>query len=154
MSAATIDITPDKTAKKIAVFLPLGVRGSFLKLVELLESSNIEVEALLNQIVDLGESIIQSGLDATIDGIEIAVEQLYEWGVMSKLGQINSFAQDGAEMGIQVVLNALKSLTPADVAKILGIALVLWLAPNVLVVGAPEFAGMVAEIAGKIWNMP
>lgn len=153
MTTQTIDITPDRAADTIATFLPPGVRAAFLKLVGTLEGADVQVDVVLRQILDLGESILAAGLDATVDGLEAVIEQLYELGLMDRLGQLNSFARDGAEIGIHVTVNALKALTPADVAKILGVALILWLAPNVLVLNGAEFLPMAAELASKMWNL-
>jgi hypothetical protein len=153
MSAATIDITPKSPIEEIAIFLPPAARSALGKAAELLEGQDVPVDAVVTALMGVGDATIGRGLDATIGGLEELASYLYTSGIMDRLGQINSFLRDGAEIGIQVSLNALKALTPGDVAKIVGVALIAWLAPQILLVSGPEFVDVAFEILGKLWNM-
>ena len=153
MSAATIDITPNSPIEDLAIFLPPAARSALGKAATLLEGQDVPVDAVVSALMGVGDAVIGRGLDSTIGGLEGLASFLYTSGIMDRLGQINSFLRDGAEIGIQISLNALKSLTPGDVAKIVGIALIAWLTPQLLLVSGPEFVDVAFEILGKLWNM-
>ena len=153
MSAATIDITPNSPIEDLAIFLPPAARSALGKAATLLEGQDVPVDAVVSALMGVGDAVISRGLDSTIGGLEELAALLYTSGIMDKLGQINSFLRDGAEIGIQISLNALKALTPGDVAKLVGIALIAWLAPQLLIVSGPEFIDVAFELLGKLWNM-
>ncbi len=153
MSAATIDIAPNSPIEDLAIFLPPAARSALGKAATLLEGQDVPVDAVVSALMGVGDAVIGRGLDSTIGGLEDLASLLYTSGIMDKLGQINSFLRDGAEIGIQISLNALKALTPGDVAKLVGIALIAWLAPQLLIVSGPEFIDVAFELLGKLWNM-
>lgn len=138
----------------ISTFLPIGAKQAFIKTSTTLQSGNVPVEQMIQQSLAFGDALVEQGLDKVVELYEILVEQLYELGIMEKIGDINSFARDGLEIGIQLSLNTLKALEPADVAKIVAIGLLAWLAPNALLLNAPDFLSMGMEIATKIWHLP
>lgn len=151
----TIDIHPqDRALDELGMFLPPSARAALGKLFDMLESANLQVDDFLRALLGVGESVIEQGLDWTIDGGEALVAKLYEVGVMDTLGNINPFLRDGAEIGLQLGMNTLKALTPADVAKILGVVIVAVAAPNLLLVNGPEFIEVVVELFTKLWHLP
>lgn len=153
MSAATIDIAPKSPIEELAIFLPPAAREALGKAASLLERQDVPVDAVVSALMGVGEATIGRGLDSTVSGLEEMASLLYTSGLMDRIGQINSFLRDGAEIGLQITLNALKMLTPGDVAKIVGIALIAWLTPQLLIVSGPEFVDVAFEILGKLWNM-
>lgn len=156
-AAATAQPIEDRHAEhieQIAALLPVGARQTLLKVVDLLHQSNIQVDDLVASLMGLGESLIERGLDASIETIERLVELLYENGVMYRLGCINPFLRDGAEMGIQVGLNTLKAMTPGDVAKLTAVILVIAVAPNLLLVNGAAYLAIAAELLEKLWHLP
>lgn len=138
----------------IGVFLPPAARLTLGKAVEMLESRQIHAEAFLRSMLAIGESVIEQGLDATIDGLELLVEKIYQRGIMEKLGEVNPFLRDGAEIGIQVSLNTLKAMTAADVAKLIGLIVIAVALPNLLLVNGAEFINIALTLATKLWNLP
>ena len=151
----TIDINPrERAIDEIGTFLPPSARAALGKLFDMLESANVQVDDFLRTLLGIGESVIEQGLDWTIDGGEALVSKLYEIGVMDTLGNINPFLRDGAEIGLQLGMNTLKALTAADVAKILGVVVVAFAAPNLLLLNGPEFLEIVVELLTKLWHLP
>ncbi len=138
----------------IGVFLPPPARDLLGKAVEMLESRDLQVDDFLRAMLGVGESVIEQGLDSTVEGIEVLVEKVYAAGVMEKLGDINSFLRDGVEIGIQVSLNTLKAMTAADVAKIVGLIVIAVAVPNLLVLNGPDFISMVLDLGMKLWHLP
>ena len=140
--------------ESIALFLPVGAKQAFVKTSELLQQNNVPVEQGLAQALSFGSALIEQGLGATITFLEAVIEQLYDYGVMEKIGNINSFARDGAEIVMQLGLNTLKAMEPEDVASIAGIVALAWLSPNLLVLNSPDVLGVLSELALKWWHMP
>jgi hypothetical protein len=140
--------------ESIGVFLPPAARVLLEQAAGLLSKADVDVEAFLATVLGIGEAIIERGLEATTDGAEAAVERLYAAGVIERLGRINSFVRDGAEIGIQLFLNTLKALTAADVAKFVALALIVWMAPNLLWSNGGEYLKVLSELALKVWNLP
>lgn len=156
-AAATAQPIEDRHAEhieQIAALLPVGARQTLLKIVDLLQQSNIQVDEVVGSLLHLGESLIERGLDASIETIERLVELLYEAGIMYRLGTLNPFLRDGAEMGIQVGLNALKAMTPTDVAKLTALILVIAIAPNLLILNGAAYLAIAAELLEKLWHLP
>ena len=145
---------PASPLDELLVFLPPGARQALQGAIKLLEGAHVDIEALTTQLFVVAESVLDSALRGTTDALERAIEQLYERGVMERLGDLNSFARDGAEIGVQLGLNTLKAMTPGDLAKLLGLGLVAWLAPQLLVLNAPAFAQIIMELLTKLWNLP
>lgn len=139
---------------QLSMFLPTPAAAALKSAIKMLERTDLDLEAFFTQLFTVAEAVIQRGLDSTTDGVERAIEALYDHGVMERIGHINPFLRDGAEIGIQLGVNTLKSLTPADVAKIIGLILVIWLAPNVLMLNAASFFELGTELATKLWNLP
>ncbi len=155
MTAATLDAnTPPRSLDDIAVFLPHVAREALQQAVKLLSQADLDLNVYIGKLLTVGESLIERGLDTTIDASEALIERLYQAGVMERLGNLNAFLRDGAEIGIQVSLNTLKALEPSDVAIILGIVLVAWLAPNLLLSNSAEFLAMGSTLLTKLWNLP
>lgn len=138
----------------VSLFLPIGAKQAFIKTSTVLQSGNVPIEQMIQQSLSFGESLVEYGLDKIVEVSEALIEQLYTQGVMEKIGDINAFARDGLEIGIQLSLNTLKALEPADVAKIVAIGLLAWLAPNALLLNAPDFLAMAMDVATKIWHLP
>ncbi|MEM1346947.1 MAG: hypothetical protein AAGI01_00220 [Myxococcota bacterium] len=156
MSAAprTIDITPDRPVDELLVFLPPATRRLVLRVVDMLEGANVHVDEIVAGLLEVGESILGSGLDATVDGLEALVERIYEAGWMEALGSVHPFLRDGAEIGIQLGLNTLKAMTPGDLAKIIGLAVIAAVVPNLLVANGPEFLELAVALVTKLWHLP
>lgn len=146
MAASVID--------DIGIFLPPSARKILSKAVEMLESNDLKVDEFLRMMLSIGENVVEQGLTSTVDGLEALVEKIYKAGIMEKLGDINPFLRDGAEIGIQVSLNTLKAMTPADVAKLVGLIVVAFAVPNLLVLNGPEFLTMAVDLGSKLWNLP
>ena len=146
MAASVID--------DIGIFLPPSARKILSKAVEMLESNDLKVEEFLRMMLSLGENVVEQGLLSTVDGLEALVEKVYQAGIMEKLGDLNPFLRDGAEIGIQVALNTLKAMTPADVAKLVGLIIVAVAVPNLLVLNGPEFLTIAVDLGAKLWNLP
>ena len=138
----------------IGVFLPPPARDLLGKAVEMLESNDLHIDEFLRMMLGVGESVIEQGLDATVGSLELLVEKIYAGGVMEKLGDVNPFIRDGAEIGIQISLNTLKAMTAGDVAKIVGLIVVAVALPNLLLLNGPEFLSMAVELGSKLWNLP
>ena len=156
MSAAprTIDITPDRPVDELLVFLPPATRRLVLRVVDMLEGANVHVDEIVAGLLEVGESILGSGLDATVDGLEALVERIYEAGWMEALGSVHPFLRDGAEIGIQLGLNTLKAMPPGDLAKIIGLAVIAAVVPNLLVANGPEFLELAVALVTKLWHLP
>ena len=146
MAASVID--------DIGIFLPPSARKILSKAVEMLESNDLKVDEFLRMMLSIGENVVEQGLTSTVDGLEALVEKIYKAGIMEKLGDISPFLRDGAEIGIQVSLNTLKAMTPADVAKLVGLIVVAFAVPNLLVLNGPEFLTMAVDLGSKLWNLP
>lgn len=142
------------TIDQISMFLPATVRATFNAAAKMLDKADVDLEAFFGQLLTTAEALIQGGLDMTTDGAERALESIYDAGIMERLGRINPFLRDGLEIGVQLGLNTLKAMTPADVAKIIGVLLVAWLAPNVFVLNAAAFSELGIELLTKLWNLP
>lgn len=140
--------------ESIALFLPVGAKQAFVKTSELLQDNNVPIEQGLSQALSFGGLLIEQGLDTVITVLEMLVEQLYDRGVMERIGDINSFARDGVEIVMQLGLNTLKAMEPQDVASIVGLALLAWLSPNLLLLNSPDVVALVSELALKWWHMP
>lgn len=138
----------------IGVFLPPPARDLLGKAVEMLESNDLHIDEFLRMMLGVGESVIEQGLDATVGSLELLVEKIYAGGVMEKLGDVNPFIRDGAEIGIQISLNTLKAMTAGDVAKIVGLVVIAVALPNLLLLNGPEFLSMAVELGSKLWNLP
>lgn len=138
----------------IGVFLPPSARDLLGKAVEMLESNDLHIDEFLRMMLGVGESVIEQGLDATVGSLELLVEKIYAGGVMEKLGDVNPFIRDGAEIGIQISLNTLKAMTAGDVAKIVGLIVIAVTLPNLLVLNGPEFLSMAMDLGSKLWNLP
>lgn len=150
----TINITPDRMLDDILLFFPPGIKAAVLKIVSILEHADVRVDGYVDAVAELGSNIITSGLDSTIDGLERMIESIYERGWMDSVGNVNAFARDGLEIGIELTLNLLKALTPGDVAKVIGLVLVLWLAPNLLWLNGAAFLEIVTELGTRLWMLP
>ena len=135
-------------------FLPLPAKLAISKASDLLQGSQVPVDDVLAHLLRAGEAVIQTGLTQTIDTLEMLVAKLYDTGLIAQMGSLNSFLRDGFEIGLQLVLNTLKALTPADVAKILGIALIALTAPNLILLNGHDYLAMVTSLALKLWNLP
>lgn len=142
------------TIDQISMFLPASVRATFNAAAKMLDKADVDLEAFFGQLLTTAEAIIQGGLDMTTDGAERALESVYDAGIMERIGRINPFLRDGLEIGVQLGLNTLKAMTPADVAKIIGVLLVAWLAPNIFVLNAAAFSELGIELLTKLWNLP
>jgi hypothetical protein len=134
--------------------LPPTAKALLEKAAQLLSKVDVDVDAFVATVLGIGESLLERGLDWTTEGAEIAVERLYAAKVLDRLGKVNSFLRDGAEIGIQLFLNTLKALEPEDVAKFAAIALIVWMAPNLLLVNGGEFLQILSTLALKVWNLP
>ena len=155
MTAATLDETRhQRSIDDIAIFLPHVAREALQQAVKLLGQADLDLNAYISKLLTVGEALIERGLDTTIDASEALIERLYQAGVMERLGNLNAFLRDGAEIGIQVSLNTLKALEPSDVAILLGIVLVAWLAPNLLLLNSSEFLAIGSTLLAKLWNLP
>jgi hypothetical protein len=143
-----------RAVESIGIFLPLTAKALLEQAARLLSKADVDVDAFVATVLGIGESLLGRGLEWTTEGAEIAVERLYEAGVLKRLGLINSFLRDGAEIGIQLFLNTLKALEPADVAKFVAIALIAWMAPNLLLLNGGEFLQILGGLALKVWNLP
>ena len=154
-TADTIDMnTQARAVDEVGIFLPPAARKTLGKAVDMLEGAEVQVDDFIRAMLSIGESVIGQGLDWTVYNLEALINKLYDLGVMEFLGDINSFARDGAEIGIQLGLNALKAMTPADVAKIIGLAVIAFAAPNLLLLNGPEFLEIAVELLTKLWNLP
>jgi hypothetical protein len=138
----------------VSIFLPPAALKILESAASLLARADIDVNAFIATVLGLGEEIIERGLELSTENAERLVEKIYEAGVITRLGKINSFLRDGAEIGIQLGLNTLKALEPADVAKLLAIALIAWMAPNILLVNGPELFSVLSTLVLKVWNLP
>lgn len=138
----------------VGMFLPPPAQKILKKAFDMLESKDLKVDEFLRMMLSIGEGVIEQGLDFTVDGLESLVGKVYKAGIMEKLGDINPFIRDGAEIGIQIGLNTLKAMTASDVAKVIGLIVVAVALPNLFVTNGAEFMGLVAELAMKLWNLP
>ena len=138
----------------IGVFLPPPARALLHSTAELLESRNVHVDELLARALALGEAMVERGLDAVIEAIEALLERVYKAGAMERIGDLNPFLRDGAEIGVQIALNTLKAMTAADVAKIAGLIVIAVTMPNLLVLNGPEFLSMITALGAKLWHLP
>lgn len=140
--------------ESIALFLPIGAKQAFIKTSALLQDQNIPIEQSLARALAFGATLIEQGLDTVITVLEMFIEQLYDQGLMERIGDINSFARDGVEIVMQLGLNTLKAMEPEDVASIAGLAMLAWLSPNLLLLNSPDVIALVTELGLKWWNMP
>ena len=145
---------PPRPLDAFAPFLPPPAKLAIFKAADLLEATHIPVDDLLSHLLLAGESILHAGLSQTVETLETLVATLYDTGLIAQLGSLNSFLRDGFEIGLQLLLNTLKALTPADVAKILGLTLIALTAPNMILLGAPDYLDMITTLALKLWNLP
>lgn len=143
-----------RAIEEIGIFLPPPARVTLVKAVDLLESANVEVDKFIEYVLHIGDTVIGGGLEWSVDRAEALIDLIYTSGTMEKLGSINPFLRDGAEIGIQLGLNTLKSLTPADVAKIVGLAIIAFTVPNLLLLNGPDFLDIVVQLLTKLWNLP
>ena len=154
MSTAAATTDDRRALDDLSMFLPPTARRAIDKVAHILEhSANVPVDEAVTTLMELGEQLIGGGLDATVDGLEALVARAYEAGWMERLGGMSAFLRDGVEIGLQVAINALKSLTPADVAKIVGIALIAAVAPSLLLTNGPEFIDTATSLALKLWHL-
>lgn len=144
----------NRAIDELGIFLPPATREILGRLVDRLESANLHVDELVGTLLAVGESWIAQGLDFTIQGSESLLARVYELGWMDALGDINPFLRDGAEIGLELALNTLKAMTPADVAKILGVIVVALAAPNLLLLNGAEFVDIASQLLTKLWNLP
>lgn len=154
MATATSSAEHSAKIDQISMFLPATARATFSAAAKMLEKADVDLEAFFGQLLTTAEALIQSGLELTTEGAERALESVYDAGFMERIGQINPFLRDGLEIGVQLGLNTLKAMTPADVAKIIGVLLVAWLAPNVFVLNAAAFSDLAMDLLTKLWNLP
>jgi hypothetical protein len=138
---------------RLEIFLPGSMHDSLAVVVDALRGAGVDIEIFLEEVMALGERVIEAGLDRTADSFELLLNWVHDTEVLEKLGQYSPVARDGAEMGGKVILHALRTLEAEDVARLAAVVVVLMTMPKLLSEHGAQYLQLVLEVLGKLWDM-
>ena len=92
------------------------------------------------------EAVIEAGLDRLIERLEVLAAALHESGIFAWLDRVHPLLRDGAQIGVEITILALKRIDPAIVVEGALLLVASSIAPHLLVTEAPEIAAWLAHL--------
>jgi hypothetical protein len=154
MSNEGMEVLPlEKSAiERVGEFLPPELQGPFENTVSQLEKLGLEVEPIFETATEFGEAVLNEGLDVAREYVNDLGQLIAETGVLERVGEFAPALQKAFEAAGRAIVGGLENVNAGDVATLLGIALIAYLAPEAFAVNPKHFIGKVNEISTRVLN--
>lgn len=138
------------TLEEVKGFFPDELSEPLEEFVGQLEDLGLEIEPHLDAAVEFGEAVLEEGLDIAREYLDEIGTLIDESGMLEKFGEFAPVLQEALEAAGRAVMGGLENVEAADVARLLGIGMLAYLKPRLLVHEADGYLNEVEEMADRV----